>query len=420
MKKAGLYLTFFFLLGTVTLLLCELVLRLFPGPWNPEIRWVDGRHPGIIDTIMGPWNKPNFTGSYRTSEFFVRNIHWNQFGMRDLPRQIAKKEGRKRIAVLGDSFMEAVQVVDTQTMARRLEARLSPTWEVLNFGKGGIGTCEEYLVYQYKARQFQPDVVLLVFWPGNDILNNSLELVEGAEGLNKRLIHAYFVRDSAAGGWRLKPASPHPDLPPVKRDFRYFLKQHTALYRFWRFFRDTWQPKHAPPWLGGRQQALALRKEAERKALPFELRWKGYGQYVPPRTRQWREAWEVTAWCLEKLREAIAQDGGRLIIVAIPPVIDTLGRRAHLAQAVGESLPPDFSWTLPARKMREIADTTGIAFVDLLPGFLEYARTTSCEPPCFFWKRDGHWNAVGHEVAADILVEELGKMGIFKDPSPPQ
>lgn len=409
MKKAGFYAIFFCLLGLVSLLLCEVLLRLYPGPWNPEVRWVNGAHPGIIDTVLGPWNRSNFTGHYRTREFFVKNIHWNQYGMRDLPRTLSRPEGKRRIAILGDSFMEAVQVPDEATMARQLEKRLAPGWEVLNFGKGGIGTCEEYLVYVHRARQFDPDVVLLVFWPGNDVLNNSLRLVEGEEGKDKNLIHPYYLKDSATGKWYLKPASPNPDLPPVKKDFRYYLKQYTALYRFWRYFRDTWQPKHAPVWLGGHAEPEQLYAEDAKE--PFELRWKGYGVYVPPRTRAWQEAWEVTAWCLEQLNEAVKAEGAELIVVAIPPVIDTTMRKIRLEEALGETLPASFSWNYPTRRLRQLADTLGAGFIDLTGPFQQYASENDCAPPCFFWPKDGHWNALGHEVAAATVASELLRGG---------
>jgi hypothetical protein len=42
----------------------------------------------------------------------------------------------------------------------------------------------------------------------------------------------------------------------------------------------------------------------------------------------------------------------------------------------------------------------GIAALDLLPGFAERAAVSS-EP--LFWPNDGHWNAAGHRLAAELL-----------------
>ncbi|RMF20970.1 MAG: hypothetical protein D6765_16165 [Bacteroidetes bacterium] len=422
MRKALQYGILFALLAIATLLLSEITLRLYPGPWNPPRFWVNGKHPGIIDPDVGPWNKPNFVGSYRRKEFFVRNIHWNQFGMRDKPRTLEKSPGIKRLAVLGDSFMEAVQVADDQTMASLLEEKLLPEWEVLNFGKGGIGTCEEYLVYQHKVRAFQPDVVVLVFWPGNDVLNNSIDLVEGPAGHRKKLIHPYFIKDSVSGEFRLKPASTNPDLPPVEKNFRYYLKKYTALYRFWRYFRDTWQPQFKEKLQRERLEGVAKATtagEGAKDETPFALKWKGYGVYCPP-IGDWIKAWETTKWCLGKLKEATEEDGASFLVVSIPPVIDTIGRTEALEKSIGETVPQGFSWNLPARRLKSMAQELGAHFLDLTPGFIQYAHEKACSPPCFFWKEDGHWNELGHEVAAQLVYDYLKSSGLLQDSIPLQ
>jgi len=47
--------------------------------------------------------------------------------------------------------------------------------EVLNFGVGGYGTAQEYVLLEAKAIRYQPDLVLLQFSPG-DVMDNSPEL----------------------------------------------------------------------------------------------------------------------------------------------------------------------------------------------------------------------------------------------------
>ena len=40
-------------------------------------------------------------------------------------------------------------------------------------GVSGYGTASEYLWYRDVGRAFHPDIVLLSFYPGNDVRNNS-------------------------------------------------------------------------------------------------------------------------------------------------------------------------------------------------------------------------------------------------------
>jgi hypothetical protein len=108
----------------------------------------------------------------------------NKFGMRGPETIVRKPENVTRIAVLGDSFMEALQVNYEQSFCGRLESRLNEMqaagsgnrFEVLNFGVSGYGTAQELLMLRHHVWQFEPDLVLLGFFPENDIRNNSRAL----------------------------------------------------------------------------------------------------------------------------------------------------------------------------------------------------------------------------------------------------
>lgn len=68
--------------------------------------------------------------------------------------------------MLGDSFIEAVQVPFADTAGQRLEkklnARVSARWEVLNFGVSNYGLGQFLLAWQQHARDYQPDVVTVM------------------------------------------------------------------------------------------------------------------------------------------------------------------------------------------------------------------------------------------------------------------
>jgi len=110
-------------------------------------------------------------------------IRINRYGVRQGDRAPAKPPGTFRVAVLGDSFIEAFQVSDEQTFCAQLERRLQDCSaltdrrvEVLNFGVSGYGTAQQLLMLRHYVWQYQPDVVVLAFFPGNDLRNNSAEL----------------------------------------------------------------------------------------------------------------------------------------------------------------------------------------------------------------------------------------------------
>ncbi|MCC6420112.1 MAG: hypothetical protein IT429_17900, partial [Gemmataceae bacterium] len=128
--------TVLLVLGTL-----EASLRLF-GPILPG-NYTSGpyleRHP-----IYGFFHVPGYEGWQHSSEYFAR-VRFNQLGLRDPRDSYAKPDGTFRILLLGDSFMEAVQVEQHETTAAVLEARLRAARpglnvEVINTGVAGWGT----------------------------------------------------------------------------------------------------------------------------------------------------------------------------------------------------------------------------------------------------------------------------------------
>jgi hypothetical protein len=100
---------------------------------------------------------------------FSVGIHTNSRGFRDREREPAKPDGVVRIALLGDSFVEALQVPLEKTAGQLLEARLNaarddskPRYEVLNFGISNYSVGQSMLAYENAAREFAPDYVFIL------------------------------------------------------------------------------------------------------------------------------------------------------------------------------------------------------------------------------------------------------------------
>lgn len=68
-----------------------------------------------------------------------------------------------RIALLGDSFSFGLEVPFEDTWGARLEQKLGPQAQVLNFGVDGYGVDQAYLRYQRDVRPWHPDLVILGF-----------------------------------------------------------------------------------------------------------------------------------------------------------------------------------------------------------------------------------------------------------------
>lgn len=109
---------------------------------------------------------------YRFEEEGFSEGRFNRFGMRDVERAPDKPAGVRRVALLGDSFAEGLQVPLERTFAFLSEQRLRGNGvksEILNFARSGMGPTEELIVLQRDALRLAPDAVCLVYLPGNDI-----------------------------------------------------------------------------------------------------------------------------------------------------------------------------------------------------------------------------------------------------------
>jgi SAM-dependent methyltransferase len=98
-------------------------------------------------------------------------VHQNQYGMRgpnDI--QLNKTSGKKRVLVLGDSYVWGYGV-DQSKLLSAPEVH-GNNEEILNFGISGYGTDQEYLLYLRKGADFDVDRVVVAFTPYNDVANN--------------------------------------------------------------------------------------------------------------------------------------------------------------------------------------------------------------------------------------------------------
>src|SRR5262245_30395498 len=133
------------------------------------------------DPCCGPVLRPGAAGWWTAEGRAYVAI--NSDGLRDVEHSRAKDPQRFRIAVMGDSYAEAKQVSLEQTFwsvaARELEhcdALPAAGVEAINFGVSGYSTAQELRLYESKAREYAPDLVLLAFYTANDVGDNSKAL----------------------------------------------------------------------------------------------------------------------------------------------------------------------------------------------------------------------------------------------------
>lgn len=352
----------------------------------------------IPHPVLGWALSPGVSYTNPLAEEPVR-VTFNREGWRDLERVPEKAPNIFRIAVLGDSFMEGYSVNLAESFHRQLETELRELGhrvEVLNFGVGGYGTLQEYLVLRDVVGAYRPDLVLLGFCLANDVRNNSraLEALLGDAAAER--FRPFLVPD--AEEWRV-----------TKIDIEAAWRAYSARLRHRDSLLDRFISLSHVGRLGERAfEQLKYRLSssgAERKARDLAI----YGASYCHPPDLYERAWQTTDRIMMRLRDATTALGARLVVFSEPAYREVdAGFSRHVrdaeggADGVSEACPVD---TIASKRASSMISGLGLTFVDLHPEFRSRGGLT------LFRRSDRHWNPRGHALAAGIVAAELVARG---------
>lgn len=129
-----------------------------------------------LDRQVGFMHMTNKRVTWR-SEGFAQS-YFDADGMREPGLTVAKPANTYRIALLGDSMVEGLQVPVEQTFGQILSRKLTSATrdkysqvQVLNFANSGYSTAQDYLQLKNKVFKYKPDLVILGY-SNRDIFEN--------------------------------------------------------------------------------------------------------------------------------------------------------------------------------------------------------------------------------------------------------
>ena len=314
----------------------------------------------------------------------------NELGLRNAPVSKSVPTGRRRISVVGDSFVFAAALTEGEKFTDELQELVSPAVEIVNVSVPGYGTGQQLLLLELLAEQGYEigDTVIAVVFT-NDILDN-VGMRYGSAAPHP-VKPAFALRDGELVQVR-EPVDPfggeeRPFLEPTLLErslFLSFLKK--------RFFL-----------LASRMPGVvaALRELGLQAPLP---RTPGIinGWY----RGDWQERWLVTDALLAHLRDTVQRLGAdRLLVAFLPspfqvePVFSEVMR--------GRSDPSYIAFLedieRPQRALLETCARHALECVDLTGAL----REGGADGPAYFL-REGHLNAHGSAIVARALHDALG------------
>lgn len=349
-----------------------------------------------LDKYIGYKGIPNAEGE-RTDGIIESYVKMNSHGFRDRERDYEKGKDVFRIAVLGDSVIEALQLplekAFTSVLERNLNSESDKRFEVINLGIAGFGTAQEYLMLKHYGLKYQPDLVILGFFIFNDIRNNSLILDSKYSGRNiDDRSTPYFILNNG----EIEELS-------FRIGKRKIIKTFLA-----RLFPNTYYligDSVRVPWLVNLLWRIGLTDSINRlKKKDITL---DYYLYAEKYTPVWENAWGVTKALILKIAKELEMNNTGFLVLVIPSEVEF---RHDIWDKTLEENPSlrslEFDLKKPERILSSFLEGNGIDYLLLRPGFEKYTKETSKDLH-FHYVYDNHWNANGNAVAAKLVYSKL-------------
>jgi lysophospholipase L1-like esterase len=339
----------------------------------------------------------------------------NSAGLRDREHAFKKSSNSFRIAVLGDSYAEAMQVSMEEAFGAVLERELNgcPSLggrqpEVMNFGVSGYGTAQELLMLRSRVWPYDPDMVILAFFSGNDVRNNSRALERDKfrpyfRTANGRLVSDFTFRESF--GFRLRQTDAARWVYRLRSSSRILQVFGEAMGRINALVAEVESRKFE-----SRDAHAADHAESDSVATE----WDGYAEagldsqvYHEPRDPVWKEAWEATEGLLVMMHDEVKERGTEFLVVTLSnshQVHPEPAARQVFAkhQGIQDLFYPDY-------RIRDFGTSKDISVLTLAPLFQNYAEQRHVFLHGFENSRigTGHWNKAGHRLAGELIAQNV-------------
>ena len=276
--------------------------------------------------------------------------HINNFGWNS-PIDYNQKKHFPRVVVIGDSYVEALQVDTTKNFASILREKLKKRYEVYSFGMSGSPLSQYLHIYRYSTQLFDPDIIIV------NVVHNDF-----SESITKRPNH-FLTLDVEQN----KVTERNP-IPYVPSKFRRIIRKSA-------FFRYLYINLH----LISAIKHLGQAKKGESHNANID---------VVETKGQIRDIQRVTSYLLERFQ---AESKGRRIIF----IMDAPRRDIYAKSTTKSSVR--FLNTMFAMLCKKY----GFEYLDLTESMV---RDYDVNQIKFNSEIDAHWNDYGHQFVAEKIA----------------
>lgn len=315
--------------------------------------------------------EPNKSGRYRIKNdinavFSINEQGWNS-GVSKYTK--TKLSVLPRVCIIGDSFVEALQVDYTKSFAEQLMIELDGRVDsVYRFGLSGAPLSHYLYLLKQEVVKYNPQIVVI-----NLVHNDFLESIEPGDGTYSNSLARVGLSEN-----ELELVSPM----PYTRNSSWWIKK-SAIYRYvW--VRNQIRPKLAKHyWM----------KFTEPTYVP-----KQYIANVPADSIEDQRIPKVIEFIFQQIRELAETHKFEVLLLMDTDrkFIETSGEVTNTGSSPAARLN---SWVAQSAKRNDLD------FIDLTAHF---AKDYQINQVPFSFRTDGHWNFYAHKLVAKVVGSFIG------------
>jgi hypothetical protein len=342
--------------------------------------------------FLDPWLFKGFFQYDRELGFRVR-AHTNgsnEFGFNDIDRPHAKPANTYRIIVLGDSFNWAggiscnyISLLGKKLKNERVHGK---NIEVINVGYPATGTYDEFLVLKRFGLLYDPDLVILAFFAGNDF--------SGLAPHQKQIVlNANFYIIDRREEYLLFGAPIIPKSRVVE-----IISQHKKIVR------DV-QTLPTPQNQGESPECHFSSDPMFTETAFLQLTAEKLGFHGSKYQGYFKAYIDLVSQTIHAMKQYLNEHQIDFRVVILPEEMQVDPKLLTAAIDFGNITKSDLEIDRAQRLMHGILAAEKIDYLDLLPPFrTAFARNP--EKPLYLL-RDTHWNQSGNELAAEAIYQWL-------------
>lgn len=352
---------------TIGLAVCEAYLRSTP---DTTIKYYE-------NDIYGSALTPNQSAMFvAPSKEYKSEVSVNSHGWPDTEHAYNKPQDVTRELIIGDSFVENFQLPYESRFFRQLQNKLGENNEVIAMGRGNTGTGPQHLILKNYGLKYNPDIVIHMFFEGNDVKNNSQKLQ------NDPYLPYFTINENG----NLK------QLEHTKKSYRKMAKLKDFLLNF----RTT-------KLVLSIRQTIIENKRNHSNDYPTD-----YHVYDKNYLPEFDDAWKITKKIILETKSEVEKKGAKYILVAIPASeqID-IKKQSEIYKTYSKINPSEIDFEKPDKILTEFCQENSIECHFMMPYFKKYLTDNPNKELYFF--RDGHWNADGTNLTSEFLYTEVMK-----------